>query len=451
MKKTIVNDEVRGPGFAALILEFDSTDASAPTSGEVFDLDIESFPSRSHLQKPGSPSLWHKSSNKCFLRFKQSLEDSSLKILLGPYVTGAFTENLHSFTLKSDKNTFEDIRLSTKHIKRPPQGYEDFDLPIDPASALVSENEPAKPKVVPKPVSEPPAPQPEPAPEQEPEPLPPVPPSPPIARQTPPKPANTVGPQKEQLPQKKSNTKIILAAIFGFTALLVLAATALYFVSRDKPEVSSKQSMHLKDAPTPDVKDGVAEITPLEDEPTVPDQTFDDLLIRVRVNDLYGYINAKGEWAITPRFAAANIFEANGGAWVNYNGLYGRVDKTGQWLVSPKFKDILYNSVENDDLVGVKSIDDLYGLINTAGEWVIQPNFKYLFNFSDNGLTKAQNDDDKWGFINATGEWAIQPKFKELHWKFTDGGLVQAKNEDDNWGFINATGKWVIQPKFKSP
>jgi hypothetical protein len=309
MKPSIINDEVKGPGFAVFQMEFEPSDVKIPVKGEKFDLDIESFPSHSHLQKPQSPIRWVKGSTKCYLSFKQNYDGSTLKIALGPYVTDSFKENLHSFTLKGDQNTFDGIRLSTKHIKRPPQGVKDFDLPVDNLSGVVNDQELAPPPPVP------PEPEPIPAPEPIPEPV-----SEPITGQDlentsypstldpnqyqyqdqyqyqnqvqysdpnqyfdpnqypsqypeplyPVAPAeydNQVPPSVTTVNEKKSRTGLVLGLIGGLLCLLLVAAAIWYFGFRDKaqPDVAQDETSAF------DPQSDNSQTTPLEPSSNSPD------------------------------------------------------------------------------------------------------------------------------------------------------------------------------------
>jgi WG repeat protein len=58
-------------------------------------------------------------------------------------------------------------------------------------------------------------------------------------------------------------------------------------------------------------------------------------------NGKWGYINTKGDWAITPRFAWSTMdyvsaFE-NGFASIEIAGKYGYIDHSGEFTISPKF------------------------------------------------------------------------------------------------------------------
>ena len=150
--------------------------------------------------------------------------------------------------------------------------------------------------------------------------------------------------------------------------------------------------------------------------------TFSDNLLCVsicnRISARYGYIDAKGNWIIEPRFTHANSF---------YEGL--AVVQT-----------ISYN--EEWDIWVPRSD---YGYIDTMGNWVIRPTpLSTGSNFSC-GLAVAKQD-GKYGYIDRNMNWVIPPKFSEAD-SFCAGYAVARENGLN--GVIDMKGEWVIEPSFE--
>ncbi len=76
---------------------------------------------------------------------------------------------------------------------------------------------------------------------------------------------------------------------------------------------------------------GISEIT----------DDFHNGLARGRKDELYGFYNNKGEWAILPRFVSARDFK-NGYAAVSLNvgdkEIWGFIDTSGKYIIEPKFR-----------------------------------------------------------------------------------------------------------------
>ena len=53
-------------------------------------------------------------------------------------------------------------------------------------------------------------------------------------------------------------------------------------------------------------------------------------------NNLYGYVDASGQWAIRPQFAYAGPF-IEGRALASLTTGYGLIDDTGNWVLTPKY------------------------------------------------------------------------------------------------------------------
>jgi hypothetical protein len=161
-----------------------------------------------------------------------------------------------------------------------------------------------------------------------------------------------------------------------------------------------------------------------------------------------GYINAKGEWVIPPKFASVSSFTTNGLAKAeDDNGKQGFINAKGEWGIPPKFASV--SSFTANGLAKAEDDNGKQGFINAKGEWVIPPKFASVSSFTANGLTDAEDGNGRYGFINAKGEWIIPPKFK-LTFGFAANGLAGAKDDNGKWGYINAKGEWVIPPKFAS-
>ena len=62
-------------------------------------------------------------------------------------------------------------------------------------------------------------------------------------------------------------------------------------------------------------------------------------------NNLYGYVDASGQWAIRPQFAYAGPF-IEGRALASLTTGYGLIDNTGNWVLTPKYPDITFEDGE---------------------------------------------------------------------------------------------------------
>ena len=107
-----------------------------------------------------------------------------------------------------------------------------------------------------------------------------------------------------------------------------------------------------------------------------------------RQNDLSGFLDAQGRWKITPRFASARPFAANGLAAASPG------DAPNQW-----------------------------GYINASGAWVIPARFDSAGDFASNGLAPASQE-GKHGFLDHQGRWAVAPQFEQAR-PFAGNGLVE--------------------------
>lgn len=186
----------------------------------------------------------------------------------------------------------------------------------------------------------------------------------------------------------------------------------------------------------------------------------------------FGYLNAKGEFAIAPQFSLALPFSEGLAAvrdvFNRYGYKYGYIDLTGKYVIMPQFEEAFGFS---EGLAQVGDTNHLMGFIDRSGKWVVKPQFRAFSrhsNFSEglacvptNDVTmnfpfdSNSNPDFKWGYINKKGEPVIDFKFKTAN-AFCEGLAAVRETEHgfdsppdtDRSGYINKTGAYAIPPKF---
>lgn len=195
---------------------------------------------------------------------------------------------------------------------------------------------------------------------------------------------------------------------------------------------------------------------------------FEDGLAFVRVNNLVGVINTKGETVIEPQYDLIHSF-VGGFARAKKAGKWGIIDTKGKVIVDFIYDDLgdYYHQVcwaklgtaiglvidnQFKPLEGVEKIWDfafsdvtyarkgkLIGFINTKGEWIIQPKYEKARAFVGNMAPVYENK--LWGYINRSGEWVVAPKYSDAE-IFSVDGLAPAKL--GAWGFINEKGDMMV-------
>ncbi len=141
------------------------------------------------------------------------------------------------------------------------------------------------------------------------------------------------------------------------------------------------------------------------------DFRFGQKLTYARKDKLWGFVNAKAEWVIQPKYKKVKAFR---------NGL------------AP--------ALENK----------LWGFINENGEMVIPDTYKDAEVFAENGLAPVKNK--LWGFIDTSGnlkisnEYEITAKgfsmFSKNNIKGFHNGLARVSTKK-GWAFINENGERI--------
>lgn len=167
---------------------------------------------------------------------------------------------------------------------------------------------------------------------------------------------------------------------------------------------------------------------------------FSEGLAPVRVNGLWGLMNAQQEIVIEAKFRSIG-YMSFGVAWVKtVNGDVGFIDKTGAWTVEPKYR--AAKDMTADMLARVKN-DNGWLYVNIRGAEKDLPDADTFGDFS-NGLAYGKKD-GKVGFFNKKGEWVVEPKYDAVR-DFQNG--LAAVRLNDKWGFIDKTGSLIIEHQF---
>ncbi len=188
--------------------------------------------------------------------------------------------------------------------------------------------------------------------------------------------------------------------------------------------------------------------------------------------EMWGYIDAKGNFAIQPMYDDVMNFSC-GYARVWLNDEIKFIDNKGkiQPTMSYDYASDFYHKYSTIGL------DDRMGLLGTNLSLSIQPFYYYLGTMGDNGLIAALMDDDskfqyvnakgdikipamfdsaddfnsgvaiialggKYGVINSKGDFTIQPTYKQRLWNMGEG--LVGYNDNDKMGFMDANGNLIL-------
>jgi hypothetical protein len=148
--------------------------------------------------------------------------------------------------------------------------------------------------------------------------------------------------------------------------------------------------------------------------------------------ELWGFVNARGEWAINPKYKNISYqissFSGNYNnfGFVQFGNGWGVIDRKGNFVAKPVFSE--YNAIS-----AAKNITENI----PVGRW----------------LSPIQDTSTElWGFVNHFGNWAILPKYKNISnqissfsGNYNNFGFVQFGN---GWGVIDRKGNFVAKPVF---
>jgi WG containing repeat len=189
----------------------------------------------------------------------------------------------------------------------------------------------------------------------------------------------------------------------------------------------------------------------------------------------WGYINTRGEFEISPRFASSQldyVWPFQGGlAMIMVGGKFGYINHSGELVIRPSFLDgdsfhdgmsrvIVEGPCAYSRITGENPCPDFgvlprdtnsqeslpsckYSYIDTSGKVISGERYDYALPFAE-GLAPVRIG-KLWGYIDKQGTMAITPRFDSAS-SFSEGlGLVSAAGL---FGYIDRTGSYVISPQF---
>lgn len=159
---------------------------------------------------------------------------------------------------------------------------------------------------------------------------------------------------------------------------------------------------------------------------------FSDGLLFVKTeNDLYGFVDTKGEMVIEPKYKQVSSF--NYGRCVvakdDEDGTSLIIDKKGQPLFTLRKGQEIENASLSDKYILVRDGNDHLLILDTKGETVFKCPSKVKRLVAIQGeMLIFKNDDGEFGLMNLEGETLIRPKYNSL--QFMDGDKLLAQLDD---------------------
>jgi len=159
--------------------------------------------------------------------------------------------------------------------------------------------------------------------------------------------------------------------------------------------------------------------------------TIDDRLYSFETSK-DGYINAKGEVVIEPRFDDSYMFYADIAA-IKLNDKWGFINKKGEIVIKPQFDDVVPYGGEVIIISVNKTVQEKngktttkkqYGLMNGKGEIVAKPQYDGIMYFADNYSLLRVEQNGKYGVMNAQGKLTIPIELDDIRFYY---GYIEAQ------------------------
>lgn len=163
------------------------------------------------------------------------------------------------------------------------------------------------------------------------------------------------------------------------------------------------------------------------------------------IDGLWGFIDRKGDFIITPRFAWAEPFSESLAA-VKYHNRYGYIDHSGIFFIEPQFLNARFFARGVAPVLTEKG----WIYIDKEGKTVIDGPFLKAESFSFVVDLAAVKIDDKWGFINTDGKMVIPVQYDDVR-SFSIKGLSPRALVKINsaWFYIDHEGVVIKEANIK--
>jgi hypothetical protein len=165
-----------------------------------------------------------------------------------------------------------------------------------------------------------------------------------------------------------------------------------------------------------------------------------DLVLFRGENDLYGYLNLRGEVAIPPKFYSAGNF-SDGTAFVtNKEGRSALLGRDGNQITDFVFG---RNSLSTGGkYIGVTGLNGAEGCVTRAGKFALEPKYKRVDCRDD--LFLILNAEKKWGAVSIDGKTVVPAVYDDLMY---DGDRLVAR-QGESAGYLDKTGKQIGEFRF---
>jgi hypothetical protein len=166
----------------------------------------------------------------------------------------------------------------------------------------------------------------------------------------------------------------------------------------------------------------------------------------------FGFLNLSGDVIIPPR-----DYGTTGGYYDGFmpkmgeNDRLGFVNASGDWVISPDHNYEYAYTYDYDDkyfymgTAVIKRGKSGRGVIDRKGREIV-PRMAQVSYFSDGLIAVQPEEDGKWGYFNEDGKVAIGQRFDNAG-DFMDGAAVV--KEGALYGLIDKSGKYIVEPKYE--
>lgn len=244
--------------------------------------------------------------------------------------------------------------------------------------------------------------------------------------------------QKNKKPKKKAKKKRKGRAWVWYVILLM----AIWYLARAYWENAVVYEKEAYDAQ----QQGIEDLMPEDaSSPSSLQERYDQVgefingMAKVKLNNLYGFINEAEEEVIAPQYEVVGDFSEGLVATV-LNGLVGYIDTEGRDRVPHLYQ----TGWPFQEGLAMVELNGLIGFVDSTGKVVVSMQYEAGKGPREGRLAVKKNG--KWAICDMTGREITPFFFKEIN-EFREGFALV--NINDSYGFINYKGEPTIPPVYE--
>lgn len=242
-----------------------------------------------------------------------------------------------------------------------------------------------------------------------------------------------------------SNGNIIIEPRFQEMPVVVNKTKDVFLCTYDINEQNDEYKTIVLNSKNEQIFTTFDKVEALENFDSSENVWFEQQVLKVEKNGLYGLIDLEGREVIEPKFDQIETIKGiENSLLVRKDNKVGLFNNNGTGILEPIYNEIKpYGENYKDGYITINS-ENKYGLVNYSGETILENKYDKIFNCSSDKYF-AIEEEKKQKLIDKSGNIILENNFDEIKQVVTSG-VVYIKNS--KYGLMNFNGEIIIDASY---